>query len=318
MIGLDDEGVGNEGINTKSESKQQPQPSNQQQPPQQQTNTVDDIFAVFNNMGSTNQNQNNNMNTMNNNDPFGMFNFPGGGQQVGMGGAPNTIFQNSNQLPTTKMENCGNQNGVSLYTQFQRSNGVIQLGINGQGLNGPCQLALDNNPFGLTCQNNGQSSFNNGTAIFQISMDPSHFNRQPPSCPFVINGNLNANGQQFNLKININIVVLLIENSKLSGNPFVQFFQQNKDQPFNQNIFNYPKQNNEDNVKMIFERNNILLSAKQNKANPPTSFYSANILGNMPILVQEYLQNGIVNIKIITNNASVVPLIKEVIDHILN
>ena len=61
---------------------------------------------------------------------------------------------------------------------------------------------------------------------------------------------------------------------------------------------------------MIFERNNILLSAKQNKANPPTSFYSANILGNMPILVQEYLQNGIVNIKIITNNASVVPLIK--------
>jgi hypothetical protein len=38
----------------------------------------------------------------------------------------------------------------------------------------------------------------------------------------------------------------------------------------------------------------------------------------MPILVQEYLQNWIVNIKIITNNASIVPLIKEVIDHILN
>ena len=149
-------------------------------------------------------------------------------------------------------------------------------------------------------------------------MDPSHFNRQPPSCPFVINGNLNANGQQFNLKININIVVLLNENSKLSGNPFVQFFQQNKDQPFNQNVFSYPKYNNEDNVKMIFEKNNIVLSAKQSKANPPTTFYSSNILGNSPVLVQEFLNNGVTNIKIITNNASFVPLMKEVIDHILS
>ena len=70
---------------------------------------------------------------------------------------------------------------------------------------------------------------------------------------------------------------------------------------------------------MIFERNNIYLSAKQNKANPPTSFFSTNILGNMPVLVQEFLNNdGIINIKIITNNASIVPLMKDVIDHILN
>ena len=248
-------------------------------------------------MGSSNPNPNVNNNTnMNSNDPFGMFNFSGSGGGMGMGVAPSTIFQNSNQFPTTKMDNIGNQNGINISTQFQRNNGVIQLGINGEGLNGPCQLVLDNNPFGLSCQNNGSSSFNNGNAIFQIVMDPSHFNRQPPSYPFIIKGNLNANGQQFNLNININILVLLIENSKLSGNPFVQFFQQNKDQPFNQNVYSYPKYNNEDNVKAIFERNNIYLSARQNKANPPTTFYSTNILGNMPILIQEYLNNGVINL----------------------
>ena len=321
LIGLDDEGGANEGITTKNSSEKQPKQQQkqqqQQQTAQQQTNSVDDIFAVFNNMGSSNQNQNTINNNMNNSDPFGMFNFSGGGGGMG-GGVPNTIFQNANQFPTSKMDNLGNQNGINIYSQLQRSNGIIQLGINGQGLNGPCQLVLDNNAFGLSCQNNGSSSFNNGTAIFQIVMDPSHFNRQPPSYPFVIKGNLNANGQQFNLNININIIVLLVENSKLSGNPFVQFFQQNKDQPFNQNVFSYPKHNNEDNVKAIFERNNILLSARQNKANPPTAFYSSNILGNMPVLIQEYINNGIINIKVITNNASISPLMKDVIDLLLN
>ena len=320
LIGLDDEGGANEGITSKSESKSSKHQNQKPPAQQQQTNTVDDIFAVFNNMGSSNTNTNPNPNMGNNSDPFAMFNFSGGGApNMGMGGpAPSSIFQNENQLPTTKMENIGNQNGISIFTQFQRNNGVIQLGIFGQGLNGVCQLILENNTFGLTCQNNGTSNFNNGTAIFQVIMDASHFNRQPPPFPFTINGNLNANGQLFNLKINLNIVVLLMENSKLTGNPFVQFFQQNKDQPFNQNVYSYPKHNDEDNVKQLFEKNNILLSARQNKANPPTAFYSTNILGNMPVLVQEYLNNGIINIKIITNNGSMVPLMKEVIDHILN
>ena len=317
LIGLDDDGVANEGITTKNQDTNAKQSQQQQPSTQPQTSAVDDIFGVFSNMGSGSGPAPSNQN---NNDPFGMFNFSGGGaQNMNMGGgAPSSIFQNENQLPTTKMENIGNINGVSIYTQFQRSNGVIQLGIYGQGLSGVCQLMLDNNPFGLVCQNNGTSTFNNGTALFQISMNPSHFNRQPPSCPFVINGNLNANGQLFNLKINLNIVVLFNENSKLSGNPFVQFFQQNKDQPFNQNVFSYPKHNNEDNIKMIFERNNIMLSAKQNKGNVPTSFYSTNILGNMPVLIQELINNGAVNIKIISNNAHIVPLIKEVIDYLLN
>ena len=322
LIGLDDDNAGTENINPHSKKSKKEEKPSQPQPQQQQASTVDDIFSVFNNMGASNQPpaQNANMPQANNNsnDPFALFNIMGNAPNNAMTNISQGIFQNTNQYPTTKIELAGNQNGITINSQFQRANGVIQLGLNGQGLNGPCQLVLDNNPFGLTCQNGGQSGFNNGVALFQINMDPSHFNRQPPSHPFIIAGNLNANGQQFNLKINLNIIVLLKENSKLSGEPFVQFFGQNKDQPFNQNIFQYPKHNNEDNVKMIFERNNILLSARQNKANPPSSFYSTNILGNMPVLIQEFLNNGIINIKVISNTASIVPLMKDVVDSLLN
>ena len=324
LIGLDDDTGGTENINQNKKSNTNVQPQNNQpQPQQQKTSTVDDIFSVFNNMGSSNppsaQNQNNlpAQNT-NSNDPFALFNLVGNAPNTGMQmpnlGSPQEIFQNSNQFPTTKIEQAGNNNGLIINSQLQRNNGIIQLGLNCNGLNGPCQLILDNNTFGLTCQNGGNSSFNNGTAIFQIAMDPSHFNRQPPSHPFIINGNLNANGQQIPLKININIVVLLKENSKLSGQPFVQFFGQNKDQPFNQNNFQYPRHNNEEEIKMVFEKNNIFLSATQNNA----SFYSANILGNMPIIIQEFINNGTANIKIITNNATIVPLMKDVIDSLLN
>ena len=326
LIGLDEEEVGNENQEQKKKhKKEEQQQSNQPQPQQKQASTVDDIFSVFNNMGSSNPPPAQNVNVQannNNNDPFALFNIMGNNNNQNMG-MPNmsqqsTIFQNENQYPTTKIQMAGNLNGININSQFQRTNGNIQLGLNGQGLNGPCQLVLDNNPFGLTCSNGGTSAFNNGIAIFQIEMNSSHFNRKPPSHPFIIEGNLNANGQQIRLQINLNIIVLFKENCKLSGEPFMLFFGQNKDHPFNQNVFQYPKHNNEDNVKMIFERNNIFLSARQNKANPPSSFYSMNILGNMPILMQEFLNNGIINIKVFASTASIVPLVKDVLDSLLN
>ena len=328
LIGLDEDEVGNENQEQKKKyKKEEQQQSNQPQPQPQpkQASTVDDIFSVFNNMGSSNPPPAQNVNVQannNSNDPFALFNIMGNNNNQNMG-MPNisqqsTIFQNENQYPTTKIQMAGNFNGININSQFQRTNGNIQLGLNGQGLNGPCQLVLDNNPFGLTCSNGGTSAFNNGTAIFQIEMNSSHFNRKPPTHPFIIEGNLNANGQQIRLQINLNIIVLFKENCKLSGEPFIQFFGQNKDHPFNQNVFQYPKHNNEDNVKMIFERNNIFLSARQNKANPPSSFYSMNILGNMPILMQEFLNNGIINIKVFASTASIVPLVKDVLDSLLN
>ena len=320
LIGLDDEG-GEGGVN-QSKAEKPPKQEQQPEPPKPKpTSNNDDIFNIFNNSNSTNNNNNPPPQTTNvSSDPFDLFNM-GGSQNmpnISNVNAVTDIFPNANQFPTTKMETCGNYNGVNIYSQFQRSNGVIQLGISCKGQNGPCQCVLDNNPFGLTCQNNGGGTFNNDNAIFQIVMDPSRFNKRPPPYPFIINGILNLNGQQISLSIRLNIVVLLSENSKLSGNPFVQFFQQNKDQPFNQEIYFYQKHNNEDNVKMLFEKNNIMLSAKQKQANPPMSFFSSNILGNLPFLVQEYLNNGIVNIKIISNKDCIVPLVKEVIDHILN
>ena len=86
----------------------------------------------------------------------------------------------------------------------------------------------------------------------------------------------------------MDIIVLFAENEKLVGNPFVQFFNQNKDKSFNNGNYCYPKYNNEDQVKNLLEKNNIFFVARQNKANPQASFYSANILGNMIFLFESF------------------------------
>ena len=109
-----------------------------------------------------------------------------------------------------------------------------------------------------------------------------------------------------------------MENLKLVGQPFVEFYTKNNGQEYNNKIYSYDKYNNEEDIKNELERINILFSAKQGKENPPKNYFSANILGSMPFLVEMYIDNGIANIKIIANNPSVVPLIKESIDYALS
>ena len=67
----------------------------------------------------------------------------------------------------------------------------------------------------------------------------------------------------------------------------------------------------------LLEKNNIVLSARQNKANPPTVYFSANICNAIPILIECWLK-GRLNIKIIAHHEAIVPLVKEVLDKILN
>ena len=264
-------------------------------------------------------NNNNTTNTTGDNNPFGMFDFSDAtnNNQVNTNiKTPENIFQNVDQFPTTKVTVSYNQNDLLVCSQFQRNNGQIILGlhISKEGTN--CQLNLDKNSFGLICQPN--SNISNNVAFFPIKMDKSNSNAQTPSDPFIINGTLNLNGETINMKIEMNIIVLFIENSNLIGNPFVEFYSKNRDHDFNKEIYSYPKYKNEDEVKKIFEKKNILFSARQNKANPPPSYYSGNILGSMPFLIESCLNNDSINIKIIANNEKVAPLIKRAIDSILN
>ena len=320
LIGLEDYGGVNESIS--QSDKHNSENNNSQNQQNKQPNISEDIFSIFNNQNANNnQNMNNNntTNTTGDNNPFGMFDFSDAtnNNQVNTNiKTPENIFQNVDQFPTTKVTVSYNQNDLLVCSQFQRNNGQIILGlhISKEGTN--CQLNLGKNSFGLICQPN--SNISNNVAFFPIKMDKSNSNTQPPSDPFIINGTLNLNGETINMKIEMNIIVLFIENSNLIGNPFVEFYSKNRDHDFNKEIYSYPKYKNEDEVKKIFEKKNILFSARQNKANPPPSYYSGNILGSMPFLIESCLNNDSINIKIIANNEKVAPLIKRAIDSILN
>ena len=236
-------------------------------------------------------------------------------------GPPSSIFQNTNVYPTTVMSSPYTSPSLSLHTQFQRANNAITLGIFIQSqTNSPqCSLFFNKNSFGLTVAP-GQNvvPVQNNIAYYSIVIDNTNNDAKPPQYPFLIDGILTYNGSDINIKIPIDINVLFIENWKLSGQPFVEFFQKNKDKIFNNNVYSYPKHSSEDTYKPIFERNNIVLSARQNKANPPTVYFSANIGNAIPLLVECWIKDNGLNIKVIANHEAIVPLVKEVLDKILN
>lgn len=277
-----------------------------------QSNLGDDLFDIFNNQNASMANEN-----LNN---FSLFNFASNEmnntnntQDLNL---PKSIFQDVDKYPTTEISSCYNQNDLIICSQFQRSNGQINLGLHFSKGVSSCKIKINKNSFGIICQSDARIEGN--IAFFSMANNQSNTSGRPPSNPFEIDAELTYNEQQLNIQIKMDILVLFVENAKIVGNPFVQFFNQNKDQSFNNGNYSYPKYNNEDQVKTLLENNNIFFVARQNKANPPASFYSANILGSMIFLVESFLSNGIINIKIIANNKDVIPLIKNAIDSILN
>ena len=275
-----------------------------------------DIFDIFsnNNNNNTNLNKSVHMPSPNNS----LFNF---GDQTtnAQSSIPKSIFENSNQFPTTKLTPCYNQNNIVIYSQFQRANGLLQLGLyfSEGGKNGAmCNLSLNKNSFGLICA--PFSEIRDNIALFPMKNNMNNADRQPPGNPFVINASLQIDNTTLNIKLIMNICVLYIENGKLSGKPFVDFYTTNQAQSFNSKIYTYPNYDNEEDVKIALEKNNIFFSAKQGKDNTAKSYFSANILGSMPFLVEIFVDNGEINLRIIANNPSVVALIKESIDSALN
>ena len=309
LLGLDEEVITSSNPNPIQPNVVN-QPSNNNN---QNNNPMGDIFSIFN-TSSNPQTSNNNQNNNN----MGIFDFG----SIGMSNTnvPNTIFQNNTQFPTTPIKNIYTGNGITIYSQFQRANNQVSLGLYFQSQNPvqQCQLMLNKNSFGLsTIQGNNLSQINNNCAFFNIINDNNNNDMKPPSYPFMLDAMINYGGNNINTKIPVNLIAMFIEGFKLSGNPFVQFFQSNKDHPFNSNEYVYNNQNNEDRVKELFEKNNIVLSARQNKANPPTAYFSANICGGIPILIEVFMKNGVITVKIIANHEAIVPLVKEAIDNIL-
>ncbi len=328
LIGLEDES----GFNNSIREKDKP------------TNLNNDIFAIFNspniinnpnsnttntsiNITNTNDTKNtsntNNVNNTNNNNnnPLETFDFFGTTNTEKKNNntnpnLPENIFQNVDKFPTTKVSESYNNNNLLIASQLQRTNGKLQLGLYFSQGGKSCQLSFNKNSFGLLCQPN--SKIKNNNAFFSVDISSSNSDGKPPINPFVVNGVVTYNKEKINIQIEINIFILFIENSKLIGNPFLEFYSQNRNHDFNAEIFSYPKYNNEEEVKTIFEKKNIIFSAKQTKINPPVTYYSANILGKMPFLIESFInKNNELNLKIIANNTNVIPLIKGAIDSIL-
>ena len=324
LIGLDDDGAVGETIKESksgnidiTEDNNNSNSTSNTQSQQNNKSLNDDIFDIFNSQNINNQN-NNNTNT-NTYDPFDVFS----GGQTNYNNQPNNevkmpkrIFSRKEEFPTTEISLCYNNNNLVIFSQFQRTDGQLQLGLYFSQGGTNCQITLNKNSFGLMCQSN--SNINNNIAIFPMIINSSNSDGKPPSNPFEINAVVTYNGQTLDIKIPMNIFVLFVENSKLVGNPFVDFYNQYRGQDFNAQVYTYPKYKNENDIKSILEKKNILFTARQGKANPPATFYSSNILGKMPFLIESCLNNNIINIKIIANNAKIIPLLKGAIDSILN
>ena len=281
-------------------------------------NLNNDIFGIFNNPNINNQNANN-LNasahiSLPESSLFGLNDIITQNTQP-----PKNIFDDADLYPTTKLTPCYNQDNIIIYSQFQRANGLLQLGlyfVEGGKNNTTCNLTLNKNSFGLVCA--PFSEIRDNISLFPMKNNQNNADRKPPNNPFIINAVLQYDNKVLNIKLVMNICVLYMENLKLVGQPFVEFYTKNNGQEFNNKIYSYDKYNNEEDIKNELERINILFSAKQGKENPPKNYFSANILGSMPFLVEMYIDNGIANIKIIANNPSVVPLIKESIDYALS
>ena len=281
-------------------------------------NLNNDIFGIFNNPNINNQNANN-LNasahiSLPESSLFGLNDIITQNTQP-----PKNIFEDADLYPTTKLTPCYNQDNIIIYSQFQRANGLLQLGlyfVEGGKNNTTCNLTLNKNSFGLVCA--PFSEIRDNISLFPMKNNQNNADRKPPNNPFIINAVLQYDNKVLNIKLVMNICVLYMENLKLVGQPFVEFYTKNNGQEFNNKIYSYDKYNNEEDIKNELERINILFSAKQGKENSPKNYFSANILGSMPFLVEMYIDNGIANIKIIANNPSVVPLIKESIDYALS
>ena len=281
-------------------------------------NLNNDIFGIFNNPNINNQNTNN-LNasahiSLPESSLFGLNDIITQNTQP-----QKNIFDDTDLYPTTKLTPCYNQDNIIIYSQFQRANGLLQLGlyfVEGGKNNTTCNLTLNKNSFGLVCA--PFSEIRDDISLFPMKNNQNNADRKPPNNPFIINAVLQYDNKVLNIKLVMNICVLYMENLKLVGQPFVEFYTKNNGQEFNNKIYSYDKYNNEEDIKNELERINILFSAKQGKENPPKNYFSANILGSMPFLVEMYIDNGIANIKIIANNPSVVPLIKESIDYALS
>ncbi len=242
--------------------------------------------------------------------------------------------ESSTNMKTQKPLIVLNQN-LLVYSSFNRENGRILLGffINNKSPQKYSNFAIDSlqNSFSLGIENPKANSAKalapNGSDYFYFNMvvDPNKNDKSPPGFPYNINLRMSANnGESYDFSVPLLINCLFVENGRMSTQNFVEYFKTNNNNGFNisYSINNIPQiYTIEDNLNAKFEKNNIYLVAKQNKTDPPTTFYSCNVLNNLPVIIECYCPRqspSMMKVKIIGSAGPIIPLIKDVVDNILS
>jgi hypothetical protein len=159
---------------------------------------------------------------------------------------------------------------------------------------------------------------------YTMIIDGQKNDNNSPNYPYSLGIKFSANGEKTEFNVPLLINCLFVESGKMSTQNFVEFFKANNNKDHNvRYIINNISQifTNEEGLSQKFERNNIFLVAKQNKTDPPTTFYSCNVSNNLPVIVECYCEKEVpvsMKVKIIGSAAPIIPFMKEVIDKIFN
>ncbi len=221
-----------------------------------------------------------------------------------------------------------------IYSSFNRDHGKIILGlfIKNKSMQKYTNFALDSNlnSFSLGVENQKVNSVKilmpntSDYFYFNLFVDPNKVDKSPPGYPYSINFKMFVNnGEIFEFNSPILINSLFVDNGRMSTQNFVEYFKTNNNNSFNVSyVINNILQafTVEDYLNSRFEKNNIFLVAKQNKTDPPTGFYSCNVLNNLPVIIESYCPKQtplIMKIRIIGSAGPIIPLIKDVIDNLI-
>ena len=303
-------------------------------------NSPNKVFNLNNNFGANNSiGDSNNKFSINNNQNDSDFNFVYPEDNINK---PQEVDIRSIKIFDEKSTNMRTQNAqlvlnqnLLVYSTFNRENGKIILGlfIKNMSFQKYSNFTIDSsqNSFSLGIEN---SKANSGKGLAPNSSDYFYYNmivvpnkndKTPPGFPYSINLKLTVNnGESFDLSVPLLINCLFVENGRMSTQNFVEYFKINNNNSFNFNYFinNIPQiYINEENLNAKFEKNNIYLVAKQNKTDPPTTFYSCNVLNNLSVIIECYCPKQtppVMKVKIIGSAGPIIPLIKEVVDNILS
>jgi hypothetical protein len=236
----------------------------------------------------------------------------------------------ANEGMTTKIELIYKSSSLTVYSAFNRIGEKILLGLfiinKSNHTLSKFNLQISQNSFGL----GGETAISltsipaqsGDKIIYKLDIDNNKNDKKPPSCPYKLGIKLTTDLGDIVVSAPLNLNVLFIESGKLANKAFVDFFQANKDNSFNITITynNLVSIQNEDYLSKIFERNNIFLVAKQNKYDPPLLYYSLNVSGVLPAILECSFLKGQNSLKtrIISGIECITSLIKEISDNTIN